>query len=330
MREAHEPNLAEHVAVKAWRKLWPKCGEPDEIRVLKKEKKGGVYQLRGVGPAGSAIIAKQCKRAIALVEHTIYAEILPAAPISSVRYYGYLEEPNGKFCWLFLEDAGAEQYSRDIKEHRALAAEWLGLLHTSMARNTVAAELPNRGPRWYLEHLRSAREIILRSRTNPTLASDDLVTLKSVVSQYEFLESRWHDLEQCCEGIESTLVHGDFSPKNMRVRAGKTGIVLLPFDWEMSGWAVPAADLAADLHVDLKDTDLTTYWSTVREHWPNLDRSTLERLVIAGRIFRLLASIHWDSYNLPTQWPQKNMQNLNYYKIQMTHAILTLYGRLCG
>ena len=40
-----------------------------------------------------------------------------------------------------------------------------------------------------------------------------------------------------------TFIHGDFAPKNMRVRAGPGGSTLLCFDWGSAGWGVPAADL---------------------------------------------------------------------------------------
>jgi hypothetical protein len=59
-----------------------------------------------VGPAGAAIIAKRSRQGPALVERTVYQEILPHLPVSGLRYYGCVEEPGGLFAWLLLEDAG--------------------------------------------------------------------------------------------------------------------------------------------------------------------------------------------------------------------------------
>ena len=33
-----------------------------------------------------------------------------------------------------------------------------------------------------------------------------------------------------------TVVHGDFTEKNIRVRTTGTGIAILPFDWGNAGW----------------------------------------------------------------------------------------------
>ena len=315
MVEDPRRNLRRHPAVKAWCQLRPECLGPDKLEIMQWSVSGdiAVYWMGGVGPAGSAVIAKRCQRARALFEHAIYAEILPKAPFTSLRSYGYLEEPEGEFCWLFLEDAGSERYAPDIEEHRALAARWLGLLHTYAAQNCMPTQFPDRGPNWYLEQLKSARETMLPHRANPALEDDHLATLEGVISQCDFLESRWHDLERLCEGFATTLVHGDFVRKNVAVRTEISGIVLLPFDWEHSGWAVPAADLA---HVDL-----ATYWSTVRAHWPNLEKSTLERLANAGKIFQLLNAFEWESYKIVAQRPNLAMQNYALYRTRMARAI---------
>ena len=315
MAEDLRRNLRRHPAVKAWCQLRPECRGPEKLEIMHWSESGdiAVYRLGGVGSAGSAVIAKRCGRARALHEHAVYAEVLATAPFTSLRSYGYLEEPEGGFCWLFLEDAGSERYSPDIEKHRALAARWLGLLHTYAAQICVHTQFPDRGPNWYLKQLKSAREAMLRHRANPALEDDHRVTIEGVIAQCDFLESRWDELERLCEGIATTLVHGDFVRKNVAVRTENTGIVLLPFDWEHSGWAVPAADLA---HVDL-----ATYWSTVRAHWPNLDKAALERLANAGKIFQLLNAFEWESYKIDTQRPNLATQNYALYRTRMAHAI---------
>lgn len=303
----------EHPAVKAWIKLQPGRVGPEGIETLKKEKKSGVYRLEGVGPEGSAVIAKRCRQVTAMIERAIYEEILPRLPLTTLRYYGFVEEPGGKSCWLFLEDAGKEAYSPRIEEHRALVARWLGRMHTSAACVAAAARLPDRGPDHYLEHLRLARDTIRRKLAISALGADDLMVLESVASQCDVLESRWSQVERFCEGMPRTLVHGDFVPKNVRVRTDQSGVALLPLDWETAGWGVPAADLVR--------VDLVAYRSTVRQSWPRLDIRDIRQMANFGRIFRWLAAVSWASESLEYERIERPMRSMRICEAGMADAI---------
>ena len=331
-------NLLEHPAVKAWSELRPARVAPERIEVLRERQKvshkATVYRLAGVGLASSAVIAKRRPQASAVIERTIYEEVLPHLPMTALHYYGFVEEPDRTFGWLFLEDAGSEEYSPYIGEHRALAAQWLGLMHTSAACVAAADRLPDRGLGHYLEHLRSGRDRILRNLANPALKVDDLAVLRSIVSQCAILESHWSQMERLCEGLPRTLVHGDFTGKNLRVRTGQVGIALLPFDWEMAGWGVPAADMAQSARLDRGDfsakrrtfsanPDVATYWSVVREHWPSLDLRTIQQLANCGKMFRSLAAINWEAYSLSYEWVERAMGHMRIYQAELADAIRT-------
>jgi hypothetical protein len=268
-----------------------------------------------VGPGGAAVIAKRCAATTAALERTIYEDILPHLPVTALRYYGCTQQ-DGEFCWLFLEDAGRERYSPYRKEHCALAGRWLGLLHTSAARLAPAARLPDRGPGHYLEHLRSARHTILRNLGNPALSGDDLTVLQAIVAQCDLLEARWSQVETCCEGIPSTLVHGDFRPKNVHVRRDHDGSALLPMDWETAGWGVPAPDLAR--------VDLRAYWTVVRECWPTLDLPAIQRLANLGTLFCWLAAVNWESMSLKSDWLDTLMASIRVCHARLTDAILAI------
>lgn len=314
-------DLLEHPAVKAWGELRPGRIEPKSVEILREGKKSAIYRLEGVGPGGAPVIAKRCRTATALIERTIYEEVLPHLPIPVPDYYGFIGEDD-RFSWLFLEDVGRERFSPLIEEHRALAARWLGLMHASAARVAAAARLPDGGPGRYREHLRSARRTIQQNSTNPALNADDLAVLETIVSQCNILEMRWSQVEKCCEAMPSTLVHGDFCPKNIRVRTGRAETGLFPLDWETAGWGVPAADLAsAHGRLPTHQVDITSYWSIVRECWPSLDIPAIQRLVIVGRIFRWLAAIDWESTNLPYEWLEKPMNAMRIYQAELAEAM---------
>jgi hypothetical protein len=317
-------DLLEHLAVRVWNQLQPERVEPESIEILKKRRKSTVYRLKGVGPDGAAVIAKRSWLAKALVERTIHEEILPHVPIPALSYYGFVVEEGGEHGWLFLADAVGEEYSPYIAAHRALTARWLGLIHTSAVGVAAAARLPDRGPDYYLECLRSAHDKILRNLTNPALTADDLTVLKTVVGQCEVVVSHWSQIEQLCARLPRTLIHGDFAPKNMRVRTGRAPLALLPFDWGSAGWGSIAPDLVQSgisANNFWASPDLAVYCSMVRESWPYLDVQDIQPLAIFGKMFRCLVCINLDAESLGTEWVEKCMWNMRSYAAEMADAI---------
>jgi hypothetical protein len=321
-----------HPAIKAWRRLRSEKAEPNFIEVLLEGKKGNsessVYRLDGVGPGGIAIIAKRCA---AHVERIVYQDILPHLSISSLTFYGYLDEPGTEHGWLFLEDAGGEEFTYANEEHRRFAAVWLGQLHAAAARIPAVARLPDRGPQHYLDHLRSARELLHKNLKNPVLRTRDLHVLEAILLQFRLLESRWGLIEELSRPFPKTLVHCDFVKKNIRVRSSASGISILAFDWEMAGYGVPAPDIAESsgrgaprqhLNGELRDTTLVDYWSVVRESWPHLDLTAIKKLADLGALFRSLAAINWESESLQYGgWP---VEDLNSYRVDLTVALENL------
>jgi hypothetical protein len=316
-----QTDVLEHPAVKAWIKLHPVCVEPESIEILDRKRRAWIkfrseryqpeiadilkekkfiYRLKGAGPEGSAVIAKQCEKGDGMLQHTIYNEILSRLPIPTLRCYGFVDEPSGEPCWLFLEDAGTDVFSFRTREHRAASARWLGLLHTSAVHVATTARLPDRGPNYYLEHLQSARDKIQRAIVNAPLSPDELVVLESIVSQCNALESYWSKVERFCDRMPQTLVHSDFHAQNIRVRNGQTGIALLPFDWEMAGWGIPAADLTY-----LEQADLAIYWSAVCRSWPYLGVQDVQQMANLGRILRGLAAISWGTWQFEHSWENR-------------------------
>jgi hypothetical protein len=326
-------NPLEFPAVQAWSVLWAEPVEPGrvEIRLLKRKSRSAIYRLAGVGPGG-AVIAKWYQRPAAAAERTIYEEVLPRLPVTALRCYGSVEDGDGRFCWLFLEDAGGQEYSPQCQEQRVLAAGWLGLLHTSASCLAAAARLPDRGPCHYLGHLRSARATILGNLSNAALSADDRTVLKAMVTQCDTLESRWDQVRRACDRMPRTLVHGDLVVKNVNVRLGPAGPAFLAFDWETAGWGTPAPDLVQSLlwdRVSSVSPDLSTYWGVVRDSWPHLGIEDVRQLADLGSVFRLLAMIHWLSLDLAYPWVIKPMAGMRVYQAEMAQAILQA-GRWVG
>src|SRR6266851_3036858 len=220
-QSAHDVGLV-HPAVRAWRRLHPTEDEPEEIQTLKRKNKSAIYRLRAFAPDGASLIAKRSLRRTAITERAIYQKILPHLAVPSLQYYGFAEDPDLKYCWNFIEDAGEQACRLAVPRHRELLVHWLALLHTAGTR-FGATVLPRRDPGHYLKHLRLARARIRRHASNPVLAKNELALLAEIVSRCDLLESNWPHIEQFCAGMPETVVHGDLKEKNMRIAESASG-----------------------------------------------------------------------------------------------------------
>jgi hypothetical protein len=318
-------DLTGHPGVRAWHELGGDGGTA-AVELWREESltKPAIYRLRFADPAHPAVFAKRCLKTSVALERRIYEEILPHLPLSTPRYFGFRQDEDG-YGWLFIEDVGSERFSPIDPAQRGLAARWLGLLHRSGADLPAAGRLPDAGAARYLGHLRAAREKIRGSSGNPGLTSEHRATLNGILALLDALEARWHEFERACEGLPATLVHGDFRPKNVRVRNHGPVPGLYPIDWETAGWGVPAADLAPARGSGLgMQVDPHVYETVVRARWPSLDAAAIRKLSILGHVFRALAGIEWASESLVFEsrdWLGKPVNLMPSYAARIAHAI---------
>jgi hypothetical protein len=292
-------NLLEHPAVRAWSATEPERVEPTSVAVLKKwsrRHKSGVFRLAGVGPGGSAVIAKRCPLHTAAVERLIYEEFLPRLPLPSLRCYGSVQEPDGQSWWLFLEEACGELYSPHNPEHRALAGRWLAAVHTAGRRHVWKGRLPDRGLAQHLSLLGSCRGKAIEHLNNPSLTPDGAAVLQTVSEQCEILERHRPELEAICREVPRTLIHGDFGVKNLRVRPSADGPELLVYDWEFAGWGEACSDLAQFMS-HMASPDLVVYRSCLEDSQKIRD-AQVQRWAECGGFFRLVDIFCWTSRGL--------------------------------
>jgi aminoglycoside phosphotransferase (APT) family kinase protein len=138
-----------------------------------------------------------------------------------------------------------------------------------------------------------------------------------VVATSERVEAGWDRIEAVCAGMPTTLVHGDFRPKNLYLLRGAEGLVLLPIDWEYSGLGVPAVDLGALLRDHGRPEELAGYRAALA---PELDEGRLWAWVCAGRVFRAVASMHWTRNSLAYPFVAKPVRNLVDFRAALERA----------
>lgn len=348
-KEVLPANLSDHRAAQVWRQLQPACPAPQKIEILKLKTKSAVYRLDGVGPGGSAVVAKRCRAATASVEKAIYDEFLAGLSLPALCCYGFVPEPASDFGWLFVQDAGRHAYSPVSDEHRALAGRWLGTIHRIQLSPDLQARLPDRGPTHYQQLLRSARAAMLEHVDNPVLFAEEAALLRTVVSQCDVIETHWSELEKFFEGWPRGLVHGDFVIKNLKLRNGAADPALLVYDWEMAGWGVPATDLAQSLGT-CASPDLQAYGAVLNQarslkfkaqspksSLSDAGRSALDlepatvrdlrRLADYGNLLRLINKVFWDTVSIggdTREFLLRPVLTLKHYEPELADALRVL------
>jgi aminoglycoside phosphotransferase (APT) family kinase protein len=310
--------------MRAWRALRPGGVDADRIELLKGRKstaRRSAYRLVGVGPGGVPVIAKRYPRAKALVERLVYTEILPhVTAVSAPRFYGCVDDGDGaddSSCWLCLEDVGGQRYCASNGEHRRLAGRWLGQLHAVATELAPSSRLPELGSARWLEHVRSARRRIQGNLGNAALTDEDRAVLGAVIGLLDRLEVRWDGVEARCRAMPWTLVHGDFVAKNIAVRPGDGGDVLLPFDWGQAGWGPPALDLAQsppELEGLAANADLSAYGEVVRGYWPGVDLAALREWARLGTVIRAVMAVDWEAASLASDYVMESVARMRLYR----------------
>jgi hypothetical protein len=298
-------------------------------------RKSGAYRLEGAGEGGSAVIAKRSARPTALIERQVYERLLPRIDVPALRYYGFLEEPDEDFCWLFLEDAGEAKL---VETDREFAADWLARLHTNAAVLADQAALPDCGPERYLTHLLAARELL--AEVLPGLAPSDEKrrALYALRGSLDELESMWERLRRACATAPRTLVHGDYARKNLRVRRTPAGRELLALDWETAGWGPPAADLACRPIRDRRKrkadkprswdgtVSLAAYAARCAGRWDGSRAAELDQLAQVGTVFRTIASVRWAAEQVRGGGAPRGLERLCWCAELLPQAIADLNG----
>lgn len=303
----------ERALLDAWRGLDPSHRYPAEVHTLKARADTRVYRLSRALVNGAAVIVKEGTPQGIAVERTVYERVLPHLPTSTLALYGGYEREGRS--GLFLEDAGDLPYRADFHEHRALAGTWLAGLHLYTPKGSTDT-LPHRDAAYYRSVVKEARETLLRARDNSVLTVDDASRLERLVSAGDAVLESWPKLEALWRDFPESIVHGDFWSGNVRVRVQEDALQLLPFDWGMAGWGVPAVDLAG--------VDLGAYRATLERGGGGLEPRTLTRIAHSGRVLRAFAAIPGEGPTLLSPWPARALKKLHFYEAEIEEALREL------
>jgi hypothetical protein len=283
-----------HPAEEAWRRVRARAGEIERVDALQRSRKASVYRLVGLG--APPVIAKRYVDRGAMFERMIYEDVLCPAGISRLGFYGALADDGEGGSWSFTEDAGGVPFSLDDEEHRREVASWLGELHGG-AVALVASKPP--GNQWGMheERLAFTGTALARARTEGTLSREG--ELGYAVRVLDSVRSVSEIIERVLSAGPATLVHGDFGPKNVRLRSEGSGRRVVAYDWEMAVVGRPAVDLWW-LGREPDSNALEVYRASGEAFWRKVPLDQLLSYARVGFALRLVDSIYWSLWNL--QW----------------------------
>ena len=301
----------------AWQ--WVRRGgrAPIAVEPLKPpRRKSAVYLLRDALPAGD-VVAKRAARETLSIERHAY-RVLDRLPVENVRCLGYANDRDEGYGWLFTAHSAGASFSRADATHRTTAAHWLASVHVAAAPFARQVDLPSRDAAYYRSVVDAARAEISRHRENPALTPDDHAVLDAITARCCSMMARWREVERICDCLPTTLVHGGFGSKNVRiVERPHGGASAVAFDWEAAGWGTPAADISG--------VDIDAYSAAVATEW-QVDPRALHRLAALGTVFWALSAIPGESRSLASAWPHRVMSKMRAYLRRMDDAAEQLDG----
>ena len=109
--------------------------------------------------------------------------------------------------------------------------------------------------------------------------------MTEVVRRLDAIEAAWSVCDDLVGGLPTTLVHADYTGKNLRHRALESEPAVVPFDWDMSGWGAPSATWRRSISAHTSSTPDPSGAGVPR---------ILDRLADLGRAFGLVVAIGWE------------------------------------
>jgi aminoglycoside phosphotransferase (APT) family kinase protein len=303
--------------------LWAARGEhpidPERAQVLKSSKKCTVLRIPAMDAHHPNVVVKIGRAVDVDAEIAFYERVAPCLPVEVPAMHFALRLDTGR--WVFMEDAGVDEYRRERPEHVRAMTSWLAAVHRE-ASSTPATSMPSRTATHYLDHMASARAAISVSLDEQELGVDDRRLLIEFRMLLDRVRVAWDEVVRVCDRGPITLVHGDLAAKNIRMRPSPGAPRVLVLDWETAGWGWAAPDLASgSLGWGI---DLDRYRVEAGEAGEAMDGWTerdLRSYAAIGAVLRYLAAADWAARSLRYAPGKRAVSYLRAYSDPLARAL---------
>lgn len=300
------------IAIETWHAMNPGGSKVAAVECLQNKKgKPAVWNLKLQSGPVRSVVAKRASLAEARLEDCVYRDILPGLQLPAPAYFGMAPAADEATAWIFVEYVEGDHYSPDHADHRRLASEWLGDLHSALAGDRAPVPLEHVGPNHYRRMLASLVCTLPEVRENPVIGNAGRQALDRLQHLLFTFTEAWDHIEQLAADFEQTLVHGSFGPRNMRVCSMASGPALLVFDWGAAGWGIPARDVAK-LASGAIAGDPGIYCTR-----RGLNGNSGPRLVALGTLFRSVEHLHWMVPALAYKWVDGPLETVGKHAAQL-------------
>jgi aminoglycoside phosphotransferase (APT) family kinase protein len=301
--------LMERLAVDAWLGLNGGHREPRATTRIKPRKDGKrgktfAFRLEGATANDESVIAKLTAPSTAILERHVYDGLLSQLGAPAPTCYGVADEVRSGQSWIFIEEIQGPRPSRENVGHLRVLGAWLGIVAEGAQALRANLRLPKRDVGFIRSELQAAHARVAAATSAGEVGSDSVRLLNRLARACDTLLVRWDYVDRAAQSWPTTIVHGDLTPKNIRLRNGGPGVIPYAFDWEHAGWGNPAIDLAGLVGGAPGSNSapaaemLATYAKFATVFWPEVTSAEVGRCLEYGRLLRLVHSIIWATARL--------------------------------
>lgn len=304
-------------ATQAWIESFPDSPRPNGIEVFKEPRPDGessVFNLGPVGPGGAEVVAKELTTEAALIERTVYCDVLPKLSISGPALIGFAESREDSNRWLFLEAVTGLHFDKTDQLHQQLAARWLATLHAETADRSFEADLPERMPDFYESRLVESMAGLEEVLANPAISSAGRQQIRRISGHLQALSGGWLRLADAYLSLPAAaVVHGDFKGNNMGFSVVEGRLELRVFDWSEAHWGPMA--------LDLWSIDTAEYQRVLGQLGFLPNTVTIDQWRNLGMLLRLISAVFWELPRLRLDWVERSLRRMTIYERRLGSAI---------
>ena len=245
-----------------------------------------------------------------------YRSLLDSEQLGTPVFYGAVERPEiGRYC-IFLERVdGPLLWQVGRLEQWENTARWLARFHERWSENLDRA----RGLCPSVLQLDQAHCTLWIDRASRLRAKGTNSGAAAANAGFRRIQATFHQVVEKLMSLPKTLIHGEFYPSNIIIRADDQGGRVCPIDWEATAIGPGMLDVAAltsgDWSPDQKKRLVMAYREGIK------DPGSLDEMMISVEYCQLYLAVQWLGWAADWSPPRNHQQNWLREALRLTERI---------